>query len=1704
MASFIDLMSSPDPLIDEEIPSSMRRSTRRTANSSARSQYSSLFVPETTPRTRVSSTGKSPRKQTFELDVGNELAPQRILVTVEAEDFAKSQGATSRRLFTSSPSRSVSRRRETGTTTTTTTTVPLRGLTDDEGGDNGEEAPTPRRRGRPPGSKNATPNPRGKKRAGTPMRKTPAQRQQRHGDAESEASIFGDALMETDGNVGTEAMSKLKSTAKRPKKAATPVVPSSQPTGRKRGRPRKASMPQEVAILTDAISEAEDKGVGPNMLQEQTGGEGPSEASTTRTKRPEGETHATEEMDAPTLPSFDSPPQPDINYTFTEHDGQRPESGQEPEPNEASGHEARWDGGDADLFEDFMTEPHSDLESLSGQAREGTYNGQDNNTLDHASDFSMIAVESLPSFQASFQSNQSGLIPGYHDADNAGDETNMMINQTMASLRNSTHSQSEMRASTQSQSALRSSTRSQSGQETGDTVSRGRIPAYQSSPMLPGNMAAPDSVVSSRQAWSRSPSRSPRRQKQTPLPLSRQVFVSKAPATDPRTEDSFSSVPDSVLKAATPRRLTMKPTDPTTENKDTSMYDDSFSEIPDEVLEAATPRPRPRPAIQQLSSQDESPASSTAGREATSASKTANSFGSSRLPTPDDTSSSAAGSKNTTQDGMTQHVDESQAAIPNTSDLNIRSSPPAIKQTISKPIQTEQDLAGTPSPPASSPPLPAARSESPDLAQAQGPLLQPPAPVRRPTLSPIVRVGRTLQSVMTDRSSPDGRESSLGSPFRGSSVVNESRQSSVAKSPNSDGQTLLSQNGTHSTFNAIASFAQSIKSNFSQSQSQLQATGPRDILGNVEDPFGPDMHGHSQTESLRMSAYDQRNQGETPRPGQPIKFPLVTSSTRAAPATSDDMGSAANESSPAQQKGRRLSISRPFHSINSSLFGTRGSNGTQVMDFGVAEDSQGAQHIEERGDPETNMEDANDLERQDEVAYEAEDDSGNRSDDEGEEEEVDLWDIEASRSTPRPAEVVRAEAQARRQSQGKPQGQVQTKVPPPRRSKLPSPWRKSTRRLIYQDEVRSPAQIEIEAEYSPESVGDDEFFLLKEIANPTAQPKAQEAMEAARAAEYEPEDYPIEARHDEEIPESEGHEMVHQQEEDIPEPADYRTAVEQDEDTPEPADYGIAVEQDEDTPEPENYSKVYEQYDVMPEPKDHPMPHQQDDDLPGFEDHLMSPQQDDIPEPENYSKVSRHQDRAKPQQEARERSDITQYSMLSEREGDTEEYSMVPKQKEKVPTTQEKPASAKSRFSAFNILSFFSSPAPLPQGNGENAPKAVAKPTPRTRPAQNTEEPRSVLRAPGLFPSIPQKFFNPSPERRVDLFSPGSALKSNDTVADTYAPSPSTPERQEFPHIPQKQNFTPLSRQSRNTASLFTPSRQTTPVSPEKPSYDDDMHQPHGDQNIGESSILSVESEYERLPPRAKPSKWDRTLSPTKSCMRSPLKPRTPGRVVEFSAATLNPLAQAQMRTEQRNVPSLSLGNRTLSQNQPLLLPVVHEDQNKEKEKRGGTESRLSISNSSNSSNSSTTDFTSAPPSSAPSRNTRPKPSTSSTSTSNSKSSTSSFLSPTTWRKQHWVRLDEMLQLRRRDPLLFQQRCPLPTKDKRRTQAILGKEVSAQGERMILEPWHLDIVEAFRFEVGGWDERVLAKRLFALVVGEERRRKGIIKGGERKKLQQQQ
>ncbi|KAK7978569.1 hypothetical protein PG988_006059 [Apiospora saccharicola] len=1968
MASYIDLGSSPDPLGDDDdmdlLPtSSMRPPPSRRANTKTKTistgHTSMLSLPDN-DKSRFSAPRTSPRKQTFELDVGDERSPQRLLVTVEANEAmanATQRSMTNRRLFggaapSSSPARSRSVRRE----ISTTTRVPLRGLSDDEAGALGNDMNTPRKRGRPLGSKNGTPAPQGRKRSGTPLaRMSPAKTRQRK-NPESEMSMFSsDAQLD----MGTDAVDPedeptpkakpvkaRKNTPAAKRAGGTPAaVPSSKPTGRKRGRPRKALNPDEMAMLT---SELDNREINSDLLlpsEDPRMNDAPSEMEAI----PEGneESYSRHELAPSTSPPRDEPgnrsPPPNEEPASDNQDiadliDQLVNEGQEEEPGNNHSYGA-------------MREAESDDESDGAAGSEATYGKTD--TLDHASDFSIIAIESLPSFQASFQASQNGGSRFGNSQQSrfaqSGDETNFMINRSLRAMNSSAQGGEPPRfaeGGDETNFMINQSLRSLRGppqeeeeparQEKSQPVSSARKPA--SSAQKPSssahNYSSPSNyVMSSPQTWTKSP----KRPKHTPL--SRQVFGKKGA---PNTGDSFSSIPDSVLRDATPGKAMARPTHVEEhETEDAEMHDDSFSELPDEVLEAATPGPSTRTTRNPAGA--DNPGSQLFSADVHSAARsTNNAFGSTRLPTPDDTNSSTTGSKNAHEDESRNPSKEPSTAAVISSDLIMQSSPPRIgvqhadDVDMEQPAQSDGNAVGTPSPQNSSP-----SPEYPRITKLGSPglgdLLQPPMSTRRPTLSPIVRVGRSLQHVMSDRSSPDGRESSLGSPFRRSGS-GDSRQSSVQKSPVNERHETFHQSASKSAiFNPIANLAQSIRANFSQ----VSQHGPTpSISGRVDDRFGADrsqLPPAADSFDKSMASAPPSSRRHTLQGAPSEQFPLLTSSARADPPSEAFPDWNGENSSPTAQRTRRMSAPRQFPSMNSSnLFGARAANTSRVepvqedvakeeeiedeplqaeehddiqqedeQDFSESEQEQFEGGDDMGYDEEESIHDSVDQEEEqdavnDQLQSEAGDDQRSQGQIEEEEEEdedeealeqsverdvsedesehgradqeparddrmetqhefdektgeqhsfdeslesqptfdmgddgMDLWDIEASRPTPKSTKstkLIRAERRARRQSQvdviarssqSREASLLQGSTDGgPSRRKVPSPWKKNTRRLIYQDDFKSPAHIEMDGSTQSESP-EEEFSLIAQL---TAEDNTPMRQEQSRS-----------------------------------QPQQLRQGSSREDNKQGNAEFfrGEALAQLEEAMSPE------QPYNDRSSPS--PAPEQP------------------------YHQQSSPSPAPEPAKEAEE------YSMLAQQ-----------KQEQEVAKPPENPP-AKRRsglFGAFDIMSFFSSPAPLPTANTPGgAPETATRPIPKPfvrAQAQSSaaksqpEEPQSVLRATGLFPSIPQKtqktLFRPSPqrtidlfrssperqsnlsrsspenqtdvsrsspqheadlpqsnperetsrsqpnpERTVDLFSPATALRSGDTVADTYAETPSTPERerQEFPHIPQKQNFTPRSGRSRNTASLFTPS-----VAPSTPDRDrmaegDDVPEQEeqeyyqreqesddydGEEAAGhDDSVMTVETDYERLPPREQPSKWDKNASPAKSCLRSPLKPKTPGRVVEWAGIhdnnrTVSPSEQIESWMMGRQaLGSVGTGGNSLGQGQGRPRPQFagFEDEKEEEEfdqadkenspsppkesnhfppqfavnnnsqramspakqesnnfpvqfagnnsngqramspakavvappnikmpattifrapvslgqsvmngikplislqpfsraaatngngalTGNNTGNSSSISNTSSASNSTSNSNGAGNSDSASGINnangissTERNDSTNGINSANGTSTNATNAENTlTWLKSDWIHLDELLQLRRNEPAKFRRR---QARSHEKSQNERGSSEDPPPRR------RCSIVDVFRDEVGAgrcWDEKTLAKRLFALIVGEERRWRGIATG----------
>ncbi|KAF7902518.1 hypothetical protein EAF00_002421 [Botryotinia globosa] len=226
------LLSSPDPLADsltyQAPPSTKRRKTP--------SSRLSLPLP-----------ASSPKKQIFELDVGNTLSPQKIRVTVEAEDSDSEDDHANLRPhnFSSPTPAPVPRRIE----RTTTTTVPLRGLSDSENDNSIRYEVTPKRpRGRPrksntPVQKQATLN-----RVGKRGRKSVGE------GVDNQSQDVDEEVSAGNSRSRSKSAKVIKKATPRKRKASSDLVPSSVV---KRGRGRPRSRLREEIRLSDGSDVAE-------------------------------------------------------------------------------------------------------------------------------------------------------------------------------------------------------------------------------------------------------------------------------------------------------------------------------------------------------------------------------------------------------------------------------------------------------------------------------------------------------------------------------------------------------------------------------------------------------------------------------------------------------------------------------------------------------------------------------------------------------------------------------------------------------------------------------------------------------------------------------------------------------------------------------------------------------------------------------------------------------------------------------------------------------------------------------------------------------------------------------------------------------------------------------------------------------------------------------------------------------------------------------------------------------------------------------------------------------------------------------------------------------------------------------------------------------------------------------------------------------
>ncbi|OTA06844.1 hypothetical protein A9Z42_0076300 [Trichoderma parareesei] len=397
------------------------------------------------------------------------------------------------------------------------------------------------------------------------------------------------------------------------------------------------------------------------------------------------------------------------------------------------------------------------------------------------------------------------------------------------------------------------------------------------------------------------------------------------------------------------------------------------------------------------------------------------------------------------------------------------------------------------------------------------------------------------------------------------------------------------------------------------------------------------------------------------------------------------------------------------------------------------------------------------------------------------------------------------------------------------------------------------------------------------------------------------------------------------------------------------------------------------------------------------------------------------------------------------------------KQPEQAPATASNPK-------RFDLSSFFSSPAALPGLLAEKfkstKQKTSAQQIDQQAAAQQEEPP--TLPTTSLFSSLDQTV---NGSRDFGRTAPASSSIPSDPPVEEQvvgdAPSPATPEERGLPTITQKQNFVPRPRQA-NDSSFFQPSSSQLSTSPTR------MQLTHEDIQRWQLETSHAGDDSPSLKPLLRPLP-PRHASPKKSNLRSPLKPRTPGRVVEFSGSVLSPEEQARLR-EQRlqangDVSREDIGTAAAVPNHvqpragkgsmPRPQPQPQQQRQQQNQNRPSILAPRIIK---------PAGVTKKPPVRKHRRREPP--------------------SQTVWTRQHWIFLDTLLQMRRQRP--FSERYP-PV-----SQRYLGKVVTSMGESLVLEKWHLECVDAFKSQIKGWDEGELAKRLFALILGEAQRRRASL------------
>lgn len=757
------LSSSPDPLNDfpeyHQSPSKPRRTSAA--------------------RRSLALGGSSPRKQTFELDVGHQLSPQKIRVTVEAGnsdiEITRGESIHPRRASPAPSRRPVNRRGE----RTTTTTIPLKGLSDSE-----EEPTVAPKRGRGRPRKSADPPTTAKKpgRVSTPNQKKKGRTKSISSLVSEDGEDIVDVLLGRGVEVGRgKGRSRSKSTTKGTSRKSTPAgknvdssnMTSSKSTTTTRRRGRKSTLSSEDGEVSEKEIRggADETGVShlgsmAEALSPVNREISPSAYSTLRSTTSVG-------FDEPdiTIARFDpgevtprntgwSSPRVvrsprDSSATRQRQSYPSPSASPEkPKGPRDEGDNIAMIPGDAD----YQAEMDNELEEDSHYHHEEEANDDylhEFDTILESEGFSMISVDSVPSMREHMSSPSNPRKAAKPLRNNI--VTNLQITEAV-----------------------------------GNDDSFSSIPEDVLEAATPGHKAFNRQLLSvdnSRMNDSFSSIAPEILQAATPA---RKTQASKLAAlTTSRLDDSFSSIAPAVLEAATPGRDLPKAVSRTNQSHNENPYEDKSSAVPPSTLNT----PGSVYTSQNLNTAKED-SGILQGRD------TVQPTISTRLPTPEETPSplGEGTSRQSPEAGKAaaiaspiNHSTENIPAHESSIFSQMKSSPPSVaprRYTYTAHLRQKRDLlpntTQTPSIIFSSPSLP------PPIQFSKGhPVFAPQGEQNpRPKLSPTVRAGRVLQTIL-EPNSPRARAQSLGSPFK-SPVMDKKPSSSANKEmdPFSDGRYL--------------------------------------------------------------------------------------------------------------------------------------------------------------------------------------------------------------------------------------------------------------------------------------------------------------------------------------------------------------------------------------------------------------------------------------------------------------------------------------------------------------------------------------------------------------------------------------------------------------------------------------------------------------------------------------------------------------------------------------------------------------------------------------------------------------------------------------------------------------------------------------------------------------------------------------------------